>query len=55
MQVLNRLHAHHALPGPQGREHDVSAVCLGDLAHLIHPTEQDAINLGRRDGHVLDE
>ncbi len=55
MQILNGLHAHHALPGPQGREHDKSTIRLGDLADLVHPAEQDAVNLGGRDGYVFDE
>ena len=55
MQILNSLHAHHALPGPKGREHDKSTIRLGDLADLIHPAEQDTVNLGGRDGYVLDE
>ena len=55
VQILNGLHAHHALPGPQGREHDKSTIRLGDLADLVHPAEQDTVNFGGWDGHILDE
>jgi hypothetical protein len=55
MQILDSLHTHHALSGPQGWEHDEGAVRLGDLAHLVHPAEQDAVNLGGGNGHILDK
>lgn len=55
MQVLDGLHTDHALPGPQGREHDECTIGLGDLANLVHPAEQDAVNLGSGYRHVFDE
>ena len=55
MQVLNRLHTDHPLSGSQGRKHDKCTIRLGDLADLVHPAEQNAVNLGSGNCHVLDE
>lgn len=55
MEVLGALETNRALSGGKRREHNEDTVGLHDLAHLVHPTQQNAINLGHGDGNILDK
>ena len=55
MKVLGALETNRALPGSKRREHDEDTVGLHDLAHLVHPTQQNAVNLGHGNRNILDE
>lgn len=55
MEVLGALETNRALSGGKRWDHDEDTVGLHDLAHLVHPTQQNAINLGHGNRNVLDK
>ena len=55
MEVLGALETNRALSRGKRRKHDEDAVGLHDLAHLIHPTQQNAVNLGHGNRDILDK
>lgn len=55
MKVLRALETDRALSGGKRREHDEYTIDLHDLAHLVHPTQQNAVNLGHSDRDILDK
>lgn len=55
MQVLGSLETNRALSGGKRREHNEDTVDLHNLAHLVHPTQQNAVNLGHSDRDILDK
>lgn len=55
MENIGALDAHDTTLQSQGRQKNVGAVVLDDLAHLVKTLEQDRIQLGVRHHHRLHE
>lgn len=50
---LGCLYPDDVLPYTKKREHDISAMRLDDLAYLLEPTQEDAVDFGGRNADIL--
>ena len=53
MQILKSLDTDGVVPSSKRGKHDECGVCLHDLSDLVHPAQQDIVNLGIRNLNVF--